>query len=108
MTLPPPPPPPPSWGVGPGSSGGTQDHPNGTTILVLGILGLACCGLLGPIAWIMGNTAMREIDSSPGSYSNRGTVNAGRICGIVATAFLILTVLIYVIAIGAFAMTPGF
>ena len=62
-------------------------------MLVLGILGLACCGLLSPVAWVMGNGAISEIDATPGIYSNRSIVNAGRICGIVGTVFLVVGIL---------------
>lgn len=78
------------------------DHPQGTLILVLGILSLVVCQILGPVAWIMGNTALREIDASPGSYKNRGNVQAGRICGIISTALLALSV-VAVIAVIALA-----
>src|SRR5438128_1906635 len=36
---------------------------NGTVILVLGILSLVVCGLLGPVAWVMGNRDLKEIRS---------------------------------------------
>jgi hypothetical protein len=105
----PPPPPPPVYGSPYGGYGG-REHPQGTTILVIGILSLVLgvtCGigvLLGPVAWVMGNNAIAEIDRNPAAYTNRGQVQAGRICGIVATAFLILTVvLIIVIAVAAAA-----
>jgi hypothetical protein len=71
---------------------GGRDHPQGTTVLVLGILSLVVCQLLGPVAWIMGNNAIAEIDRNPGAYSNRGSVQAGRICGIVASCLLVLVV----------------
>lgn len=76
-----------------------MDHPQGTTILVLGILSLICCGLLGPVAWIMGNSAIKEIDANPSAYSNRGSVQAGRIIGIIATVLLILGIAFYAFAI---------
>jgi hypothetical protein len=69
-------------------------HPQGTIILVLGILGLLICGILAPIAWVMGNNAMAEIDRNPTAYSNRGIVQAGRILGIVGTAIWIIGVII--------------
>ena len=47
------------------SGGGTTQHPQGTTILVLGILSLVVCGILGPFAWSMGNKALREINADP-------------------------------------------
>jgi hypothetical protein len=95
MAMPPPPP------FGTWSPYGAPEHPQGTTILVLGVLslaiGFASCGLgllLGPVAWIMGNTALAEIDRNPTAYSNRGNVQAGRICGIVASCLLILGTLL--------------
>jgi uncharacterized membrane protein YjgN (DUF898 family) len=69
------------------------DHPQTTTILVLGICGLVLCQVLGPFAWSMGNKALREIDASQGQLGGRDTVNVGRILGIVSTALLVLTVL---------------
>ena len=92
----PPPPPPPQYPGGPygspvgGYGAAPVSHPSGTTVLVLGILSLLLCGLiLGPIAWIKGNKAIKEIDAAPGRYNNRGTVNAGRICGIIGTVLAI-------------------
>lgn len=90
----------------PGGGYGYQmgiDHPQGTLILVLGILSLVVCQILGPVAWVMGNTALREIDAAPGTYKNRGNVQAGRICGMVSTALLVFSVLavIAVIALAA-------
>ena len=90
-----PPPPPPVYGSPYGGYGG-REHPQGTTILVMGILSLVIglsCGigfLLGPVAWVMGNNAIAEIDQYPSAYTNRGSVQAGRICGIVSSAILIL------------------
>jgi uncharacterized membrane protein YjgN (DUF898 family) len=82
-----------------------REHPAGTTVLVLGILGLVVCGLLAPIAWVKGNTAKREMDSQPNVYwSNRGSVTAGRICGIIGTVLILLGVavmILFVIAIAA-------
>jgi hypothetical protein len=93
-SIPPPPPPPgaPPPGFPPGGyAAGGESHPRATTVLVLGILSLVCCGLLGPVAWIMGNNTVREIDQIPGRYTNRGIANAGRICGIVGTVFLAIS-----------------
>lgn len=75
------------------------DHPQGTTILVLGILSLVLCSFLGPFAWVMGNRALREIDAAPGRYSNRGSVSAGRICGIISSVLMIVALVIVVIAV---------
>lgn len=67
-----------------------QDHPQTTTILVMGILSLVVCGVLGPFAWSMGNKALREIDASQGALGGRDTVNIGRILGIISSVLLII------------------
>ena len=64
------------------------DHPQSTTVLVLGIVSLVVCSILGPFAWMMGNRVVREIDASRGLMGGRSSANAGRICGIIATVLL--------------------
>lgn len=113
-TTPPPPPaappppygtPPPGGGYGPGGAA-PQEHPKGTQILVFGILSLVCCGLLGPVAWIMGNGARKEMDARPDVYwSNRGNITAGWVCGIIGSVFLLLGVLYLVIVFAVLAGT---
>jgi hypothetical protein len=76
-----------------------RDHPQTTTILILGILGLALCQVLGPFAWSMGNKALREIDASNGQLGGRDTTNVGRILGIIATAILVLAVVSFLAVI---------
>lgn len=91
-------PPPPPNGATPGVPWGRdlqgreiRDHPDGTTVLVLGILGVVVCGVLAPIAWVKGRRAQREIDAHPGVlWTNASAVTAGRICGIVGTALACL------------------
>ena len=75
-----------------------------TTILVLGILGLVICGILAPIAWVMGNNEIEAIDSGRRPPQQRGTANAGRILGIIGTVLLAIGVLFLILVIaGAFA-----
>lgn len=74
-----------------------REHPAGTTVLVLGILSLMCCGLTGPIAWFKGSRAMREIDTNPNAFSNSGTVQAGRVTGIIGTAILVMALIVLAI-----------
>jgi hypothetical protein len=93
-------PPPPGYGA-PVYGPPPPSHPQATTILVLGILSLVLCGILGIPAWVMGNRALREIDASGGAIGGRSQVQAGRVCGIVATVFLILGV---VFLVGLFAL----
>jgi hypothetical protein len=64
--------------------------PRSGAILTLGILSLAVCAFLGPIAWAMGNEELRRIDAGQVDPMTRGSVIAGRICGIIATVLLIV------------------
>ncbi len=110
-----PPPPPPSSGPQPpypGSyDGGYQphaaaapNHPQAVTALVLGIVGLAVCGVCGPFALFIGRRAMREIDASAGRQGGRGFAQAGFIMGIVSSCLLVvgvLALLLFVVAAGS-------
>jgi uncharacterized membrane protein YjgN (DUF898 family) len=91
VTQQPPPPQPPFGGQPPNPYGappvgfGAPEHPQATTVLILGILGLVLCQVISPFAWVMGNRVVREIDASAGQLGGRSTANAGRICGIIGT-----------------------
>lgn len=69
------------------------DHPQATTTLVLGIVGLVVCGVVAPFAWVMGNRVVREIDESQGRLGGRSNAAAGRVLGLVGTALLALGLL---------------
>ena len=98
------PPPPPSYGQQPpppgytAYSGGrsTATHPQGTLILILGIVSFFCLGIVtGTIAWVMGSKALKEIDADTGTtYTNRGQVNAGRICGLIGAILSVLGIIV--------------
>ena len=79
----------------------------GTTVLVLGILGLVICVICGIIAWVMGKNDLEEIDAGIMDPSGRGLTQAGKICGmiscILALVGIALWLLIVVIGIGAAA-----
>ncbi len=66
-----------------------RSHPRASAILLCGILGVTIVPVLGPVAWALGRSALREIDAAPGRYTRRSTVLAGMVLGIVATVFLI-------------------
>jgi uncharacterized membrane protein YjgN (DUF898 family) len=72
------------------------EHPQATTVLILGILGLVLCQLISPFAWVMGNRVVAEIDASNGQVGGRSQANAGRICGIVGTVLIGLALLVAV------------
>ena len=81
-----------------------QDHPQTTTILILGICGLVFCQVLGPFAWSMGNKALREIDASGGQLGGRDMVNVGRILGMVSTIILVVAVFALALFVGLAAL----
>ena len=59
----------------------------GSAVLTLGILSLVICGpILGPIAWTMGHSDLKEMNAGYMDRSGEGITRAGMICGIVATA----------------------
>ena len=96
-TPPPPPPPaytpPPYSGGTPPYSGPPRSGSQGTTALILGILGvLPCCHVLAPVAWYLGHEELREIRAGR-VHSTETNAQVGRILGIVGTAFLALGIM---------------
>lgn len=89
--------------------GPPPDHPQMTTVLILGILGFSLCQLVAPFAWVMGHRALAEIDASNGRWGGRSNVKVGYVLGIVGSCILGLYVvggIIYAIAI-AVAIAAG-
>lgn len=74
-----------------------QEDSQATTVLVLGILGLVLCQFLGPFAWVMGNKELAGIDAGRRPPENRGTAQAGKILGIIATVMVILGIGFFVV-----------
>ena len=86
-------------------SGGGRAPDNASTILVLGILGLLVCQPLGVVAWIQGNSYLqrcREIGVAPD-----GQAVAGRICGMVATFLMALSLLMFCALFGMSLLSAG-
>ncbi|BCK59034.1 DUF4190 domain-containing protein [Nocardia wallacei] len=103
------PPPPPQYGGYGYLPYQPPEHPQATTILILGIVSLLC-GVVGPFAWVMGRRVLNEIDGSGGMYGGRTNAQVGYVLGIVSTVlvgFSLLMLLAYfviiAIAIGASA-----
>lgn len=69
----------------------------GVTVLVFGILGLLACQLFGIAAWVMGNEDLRQMDAGWMDPSGRDMTNAGRICGMIGTAMLIIPAIFIVL-----------
>jgi small-conductance mechanosensitive channel len=87
-----------------------QPH-RGVLILVLGILGLLLCQLLGPVAWVLGKGDLRAMDAGQMDPEGRGLTQAGYILGIVATAFMVLSLFaflaIFVLGVGSAIVEQG-
>src|ERR671916_425806 len=79
-----------------GMAGG--EHPQGTMIFVLGIVGIFV-GVCAPIAWYLGNKTLREITASGANYSNVSQIRTGRMLGKVFTIIYIVFIVLYIIAL---------
>ena len=67
---------------------------NGTTILIVGILGLVMLQIiLGPVAWVMGNKSLRQIKAGRMEPADEGMIKIGRILGIIAILLGIVSLL---------------
>ena len=66
---------------------------NATLILILGIVGILCCNILGPIAWYMGKQELQAIAEGRVAVANEGMAKAGMILGIIGTALLVFGIL---------------
>jgi len=73
------------------------EHPQGTAVLVLGILGVCVAGICAPFAWYLGNKALREIRSSGLHYSNEQYIVVGRILGMVMTILAIAALAVFAV-----------
>ena len=75
-----------------------------TMILILGILGLVVCSPLAVAAWVMASNDLKEMDAGTMDPTGRGNTNAGKICGIIGTVLLIISIVIGVIVGAMFVM----
>jgi hypothetical protein len=81
------------------------DHPQATTVLILGIVSAVACGFVAPVAWVMGNRVVREIDASNGTLGGRSTANVGRIIGIVWTVLTFGVLALGLLGVIVYALT---
>ena len=59
---------------------------NGQTIMIMGIVSIFCFGIvLGPIAWVQGNAALKTLDTYGDPTNQRSPVTTGRLCGMIGT-----------------------
>ena len=76
------------------------------TALVLGILGIVCCGLLAPIAWYLGNQELKAIAEGRSPIAGEGLAKAAKILGIIGTILLVFTI-VWVFFWGGMAILQG-
>ena len=89
---------PPTGDYGRGEGGGLAPH-RGTTVLVLGILGLVVCFICGIIAWSMGSGDLRAMKEGRMDRSGEGPTRAGMICGMIGTILAVLWIVLLVAGI---------
>jgi predicted acyltransferase len=106
MSYTPPPPPPPPMQGGPGMPGGyaqPQTNQKAMWSMILGIVGLVCCGLFAGIpALILGNLAKKEINASGGAQTGGGMATAGVILGIIAIVWSIISGILFATGVVTF------
>ena len=82
------------------------NHPQATTAMILGIVGLALCPFVGIAGFVMGGRVRREIDAAPGQWGGRGPATAGWVLGIISIVYAAL-VLAYVVIIAVVAVASS-
>ncbi|HXH79241.1 hypothetical protein [Nocardioides sp.] len=88
----------PSYGTGPS----VVMHPSATTAMVLGVVslgGIFLCGLpllLSPLAWLLGQRTLKQIDADPLRFSGRERAYTGRTMGMTGTVLLLLGIVFIV------------
>ena len=73
-----------------------QPH-RGGLILILGVLGIACCGLVAPVACVLGYIDLKQIREGHMDPSGKGLTQAGMVLGIIGTALMVLPILLLVL-----------
>ena len=79
-----------------------QQASKATVAVVLGVLGIVCCGLLAPVAWYLANEEIKGIDAGRLSEANRGMAQVAKILGIIGSILLVLG-LLWVLFFGGMA-----
>lgn len=69
----------------------------GGTILTLGIIGLLCCAICAPIAWILGAGDMKAINNGYMDPSGRTQTQVGMILGIIGTILHGLVIVLQIV-----------
>lgn len=72
----------------PGPRAAYPEESKAVVSLVLSILGLVVCGVLSPVAWYYGREEIKAIDAGRRDPSKRDLATAGKIIGMIGTAFI--------------------
>ncbi|MGH9465341.1 MAG: DUF4190 domain-containing protein [Thermoanaerobaculia bacterium] len=78
----------------------------GTTILVLGIVGVVCCQLCAPFAWYMGSAELKRIAAGQAPASGESSARVGKILGIIGSVLMVLSML-WIFFAGGMAVIQG-
>ena len=62
-------------------------------LLAFGILGLLCCIVFGILAWVMGNSDLKEMAEGRMDPEGEGMTKAGKILGIIGCVLNLLGIL---------------
>lgn len=87
----------------PGPPAERPQAPGAVAAIVLGILSIVLLPLFGPVAWAVGRSAEQAADAAGGELGGRGLATAGKILGMIGTAFLLLLIA----ALVALLLTSG-
>jgi len=61
-------------------------------VLIWGIVGVSCCAVGAPIAWIRGRRVLREIAASGGTMGGRSAALVGYVLGIIGTLWILICI----------------
>ncbi|MBY8855746.1 DUF4190 domain-containing protein [Nocardia sp. CA2R105] len=97
----------PYWGELPDQPvGPAVEHPHATTVLLLGILSIFCCGALGPVAWVLGKQALNQIEQSDqlnhaygATLGGRSQILVGYVLGIIGTVLMVLVAIVFLLMV---------
>lgn len=67
-----------------------QNNPAAVGAIVLALLAIPLAGITSPFAWLKANSAIKQMDANPESYSGRNLAVAARILGMIGTAILVV------------------
>jgi hypothetical protein len=75
-------------------------------ILVLALVGLLCCPLTSPVAWLLGHREVQAARRGEAPAGSQSLAQVGMLLGILGTVLLAFTVLL-VFALGALAVAAA-